>query len=400
MSDEIDYETRKVSLLPLKTPLTVDDMVIIVGDTTPPDGYLGSVDELARLAGSFAPRGPLGPTGIQGPQGPPGAALNVDGSVPTVPDLELLTVDPGSVYVVAADGSVWVFDGTDWIEMQSVTGPQGPIGPPGSTGPQGIQGIQGMTGPAGTAGLNVPVATVLDYAGTDAPAGFVLCDGTYYDPALPLYQPLFNIIQYRFGNDGAGKFRVPPMNGRVAVGRNPVDSNIGTLGATNPMSAANAVIVNHVHAPGGLMIPNHRHRMDHGHINSRAEAELQVGMYLKLINGDDQVGAALYVQGRNNAAFQPPRRGLVGLWFAPLAEGAWEFRYAQRYTNGDWGIPIDGGTPHIHSVTVGSSTREYSDYMAEARPITEGKTADPDNGQSGVNQNYPPFMVLNKIIKL
>lgn len=53
-----------------------------------------------------------------------------------------------------------------------------------------------------------------------APAGFVLCDGAEYDPAVPLYGPLFAVLgtSQNTGGETAGFFRVPDVRGRVIVG--------------------------------------------------------------------------------------------------------------------------------------------------------------------------------------
>lgn len=64
--------------------------------------------------------------------------------------------------------------------------------------------------------VNMPVATVLPFAGESAPDGWLMCDGTAYSTTT--YAALFAVISSNFGAGGAGTFRVPDMRGRIPVG--------------------------------------------------------------------------------------------------------------------------------------------------------------------------------------
>lgn len=90
--------------------------------------------------------------------------------VPTMTTAERLSIinpDKNTLIFDASSDEFWLFDGTSWIPMNSMTGQQGvqgPAGPQGvqgiqgprgragKTGPQGNQGIQGIQGPAGPQG--------------------------------------------------------------------------------------------------------------------------------------------------------------------------------------------------------------------------------------------------------
>lgn len=64
----------------------------------------------------------------------------------------------------------------------------------------------------------VPIGVVLPYAGSSAPTGFVLCDGTAYSRTVT-YDALYAIIGTTFGTgDGSTTFNVPDMRSRVPVG--------------------------------------------------------------------------------------------------------------------------------------------------------------------------------------
>lgn len=76
--------------------------------------------------------GPTGPTGPLGPTGPQGTNINFAGSVATVQDLPS-GASVNDAYIVDADGNLWVWDGSEWVDAGQIVGPIGPTGP---TGPQ------------------------------------------------------------------------------------------------------------------------------------------------------------------------------------------------------------------------------------------------------------------------
>ena len=66
--------------------------------------------------------------------------------------------------------------------------------------------------------LNVPVGTVLDYAGSAVPSGYLECDGSAVSRTA--YPALFASIGTTWGaGDGSTTFNIPDLRGRVAVGR-------------------------------------------------------------------------------------------------------------------------------------------------------------------------------------
>lgn len=67
------------------------------------------------------------------------------------------------------------------------------------------------------------------WAGSTAPPGWAICDGSYFNPTDPDYIPLFDVIDYDYGFD-SGLFRLPDFRGRVAVGISASDSEFDALG--------------------------------------------------------------------------------------------------------------------------------------------------------------------------
>jgi len=133
--------------------------------------------------GATGPAGPTGPAGATGPQGPAGqngldGADGADGTgvviIGSVADSGALPVnytgDIGDMFIAADTGSGWVWDGTMWVNVGQIQGPQGPQGATGATGAQGLQGPVGATGTAGPQGPAGPTGAT-GSTGATGPAG-------------------------------------------------------------------------------------------------------------------------------------------------------------------------------------------------------------------------------------
>lgn len=74
--------------------------------------------------------------------------------------------------------------------------------------------------------ITTPTATVLDFAGTVAPSGWLLCDGS--EVSRTIYATLFATISTIYGvGNGTTTFNLPDTRGRVAAGRD----NMGGVAA-------------------------------------------------------------------------------------------------------------------------------------------------------------------------
>lgn len=79
-----------------------------------------------------------------------------------------------------------------------------------------LQALEGLFGGGGSGGA-VPVATVLSFAGSTAPEGFMLCDGA--ELLASEYADLFATIGTTYGAGQApGSFKLPDMCGRTPIG--------------------------------------------------------------------------------------------------------------------------------------------------------------------------------------
>lgn len=191
----------------------------ITGVTGPtgPTGDAGPTGAQGNTgAGATGPTGPTGDTGSQGLQGNTGptGATGAGVAGPTGP-----TGDAGPAGPQGNTGA-------------GVTGPTGPTGDTGSqglqgntgpTGPTGLQGATGVTGPTGASTSDGPVGSIMAFAGVNAPAGWLLCNGSAVSRTT--YADLFTVIGNAWGNgDGVNTFNLPDLRGRFLRG---VDAGTG-----------------------------------------------------------------------------------------------------------------------------------------------------------------------------
>lgn len=105
-----------------------------------------------------------------------------------------------------------------------------------------------------TGSVRTPAGTVLAYAGTSAPGGWLLCDGSAVSRAT--YATLFTAIGILHGSgDGSTTFNLPNLAGHFPVGINSSDSTmdvVGKTGGNKTVSGTN--LPSHYHS-----VPNHTH---------------------------------------------------------------------------------------------------------------------------------------------
>jgi microcystin-dependent protein len=106
----------------------------------------------------------------------------------------------------------------------------------------------------GLAAGSIPAGTVNDFAGANAPQGWLLCDGTAVSRVT--YAALFTAIGTVYGvGDGSTTFNLPDARGRMTVGRAPTGghADVDNLGENDGVALANRR-------------PKHRHTVtDAGH---------------------------------------------------------------------------------------------------------------------------------------
>lgn len=110
----------------------------------------------------------------------------------------------------------------------------------------------------------MPTGSILPYAGSSAPTGYLFCDGNEYDQT-GTHSNLFGTIgtTYNTGGEAINFFRVPDLQGRVIAGRD----NMSGTSADRLTTAKSGINGDNLGAFGGLedhqltvaQIPSHTH---------------------------------------------------------------------------------------------------------------------------------------------
>jgi microcystin-dependent protein len=208
------------------------------------DGTAGPTGPTGSGNGPTGATGNTGPTGADGVQGPQGAA-GIGTTGPTGP-----TGENG---------------------IAGNAGPQGPTGNDGATGPTGPQGAAGPTGP--TASSDLPAGSIMAFAGSSAPNGWLICDGSAVNRTT--YASLFAAIGSAWGNgDGSTTFNLPDFRGRFlrgvdgGAGRDP---EAGNRIASNPGGNTG----NNVGTVQGDEVKPHNHTItDPGHNHTSVNSDI------------------------------------------------------------------------------------------------------------------------------
>jgi microcystin-dependent protein len=192
-------------------------------------------------------------------------------------------------------------------------------------------------------GGNVPSGCILDFGGDTAPNGWLVCDGSAI--ARVQYSALFAILQTKYGaGDGSTTFNLPDLRSRFTIG---AGSGAGltprTLAAKGGQQ--DSVVAAHTHALGN-------DSPDHAHASS-------------ISDGAGQHGHNYDIGDRANS------NGTGGLTMQQYSLNA-------RVTA--------GAGAHNHAINNPGANARHSHSVT-------------GSGVTPTDQNLPPFVVLNKIIK-
>lgn len=91
----------------------------------------------------------------------------------------------------------------------------------------------------------IPIGSIMPYAGTAAPSGWAICDGTSQSITNPDYSALHGVIGYGYGGSGAN-FSLPNLNNRVP--RGPGSVSRGNTAGSDSINLVAANIPSHSHA--------------------------------------------------------------------------------------------------------------------------------------------------------
>lgn len=140
-------------------------------------------------------------------------------------------------------GTVWtlyIYDGSDWVSIGTIDSVSNQF--------------------AASAQNGVPTGAMVDFAGTSAPTGYLLCDGS--NVSRTTYAALFAAIGTTWGaGDGSTTFGLPDFRRRVAVGSGgsgsgTLGNSVGNTGGAETHTLTTGEIPAHAH---GVTDPGHTH---------------------------------------------------------------------------------------------------------------------------------------------
>ncbi len=122
-----------------------------------------------------------------------------------------------------------------------------------------------------------PVGAVIQYAGTSAPNGWLLCQGQAVSRAI--YEELFAAIGTIYGaGDGSTTFNLPDLRGKVPVGLDLADSKFDALGNMGGEKS---------HVLSVDEMPTHTHiQNSHGHTIKYTSTKAGSGATIASVNGE------------------------------------------------------------------------------------------------------------------
>lgn len=270
--------------------------------------------------------------------------------------------------------------------------------------------------------LIIPAGTIVQYAGSSAPSGWVLCDGTAYSRVNATYSRLFAAISTNYGvGDGATTFNVPNLKGKFPVGRDAAQTEFDVLAETGG-SKAITLTANE--------LPSHSHGVGTILPNSIADHAHSVGT---LTNGSTDLGSHNHTQNAHSHAVSTSTTSTGGHYHGWTAQTGYSGNVLWWNTYGTYSIPqhanagsaplgvayanpstMDQGA-HNHTATgttdsitatnisasLGSHTHTISGSVAVSgghSHTMSGSTASSGTGSSF--NNLPPYVVVNYLIKL
>lgn len=146
----------------------------------------------------------------------------------------------------------------------------------------------------------LPTAAIVPFAGSAAPSGWVLCDGSAYDGTVSTYTALWNLLQTTYGGTGQSSFRVPNLGARVPVGVKASTSGSGIDGPVGAWGGATDVTL----TSSQTGVKSHFHTVtDNGHThtfsNSFSGHTHQLYWSQSNVNTKNANTGYLYVDGGN-----------------------------------------------------------------------------------------------------
>lgn len=221
------------------------------------------------------------------------------------------------------------------------------------------------------AAIHVPAVTdllpaglgPLPWAGSSAPTGWLLCDGS--EVSRSTYANLFAVVGTIHGaGDGSTTFNLPDMQGMVPVGHDPAQTEFDTIGATGGEKT---------HALTQAELAAHAHTTNHDHaaVSSGGQSAGHTHSGTTSTTGDHAHALGISDAGGLGGGGSLVRKG---------------------------GVPGDnsgGGGSHAHTMTTGVGSSDHTHTVDV--PAYVGNSGSVGSGDG--HNNLQPYRVFHYIIK-
>jgi microcystin-dependent protein len=212
----------------------------------------------------------------------------------------------------------------------------------------------------------VPAGSITAFAGSSAPSGYLLCDGSQL--SRETYSSLFSVIGTTYGTgNGITTFNIPNLKGRMPVGLDSSQTEFNSLGLIGGAKQ---------HTLTSNEMPSHTHTQNqHNHTATTADA----GTHSHSAGTDSQ-GSHSHTTSIQNQ---------INLYNSGTTRNA---LHASLGTPTNFGSDSQGS--HSHTVYIfDSGSHSHTVTVANATAVNQ------NTGGGQPHNNLQPFITLNYIIK-
>ena len=284
---------------------------------------------------------------------------------------------------------------SDGVELTDLAAGVTPAANSGSNKIINRNGVLWLVDDSGTEfqiGSSAPTGSIIDFAGTAAPGGWLLCFGQTLDAdADPQYAPLYSVIGNIYGGSDNTDFVVPDLRGRIIAGKD----DMGGSAANRLTNAGSNMTGTSLGATGGLeTMLQHSHTIDHGHADT-----FETGAGSSHSHTINHGHADTFAVGAGGAHSHTVPR-------ATAVPGDVLAGNVKTVNTSSGTVNTNGVGNHTHPLTgaVTSHSGNSGSESSHTHPVTGAVTAHSgSSGNTGTGTghgNVQPTIILNKIIKL